>query len=480
MGEGTMEMGSTGRVPARRGVTNRVLTRRTRARALALGVALVVFGGTACSEPAGQAADTPAGDLLATACEGRDLLACARTTSLAPFVPDAPVAATGEPIVLGMVNQENTPVGSFPDLSAAVRAAAAFVNAELGGVGGRPIEVEVCNTNFSAEGSTACGQRFAEAGVPVVLGGIDVFGNAIDVLEANGVPYVGGIPVSSQSARSTNSFQWSGGTWGATVAFADHAATVLGADTVAIVYGEFGSITDAADYGRQVLESRGITTRMVPHPIITTDLTSPMTAAAAANPDAVIVLGADTGCKAAFDAVTVVGITVPVFYTGACVSPAIIASVPAAATEGATFNVENPVGPDTSSPDFDLYVRVVDAYGQGLNPIGAPTVAFRSFMNLYVVLAGLADATVDGGSGESSASGRVAGLIDAPSIVEGLRAGRDAPSFMGHPYTCDGEQLIGLPAMCSPQQILTRLVDGNLQQVGTWIDVGSIYAAAVR
>jgi branched-chain amino acid transport system substrate-binding protein len=440
-------------------------------RVLAAMAAVVLLGTAACSEDAGAPGGNATDDLLAAACEGLDLLSCARTTTLAPLVPERAVAAEGAPIVLGMINQENTPVGSFPELSSAVQAAVQFVNAELGGIGGRPVAVEVCNTNFSAEGSTACGQRFAEAGVPAVLGGIDVFGNAIDVLEANGVPYAGGIPVSAQSGRSTSSFQWSGGTWGATIAFAEYAVTDLGADTVAIVYGEFGSIADSAEYGRRVLESHGATARLVPYPILATDLTSPMTAAAATDPDAVIVLGADTGCKAAFDAVAVVGITAPVFYTGACASPSIIASVPAASTEGATFNVENPITPGASTAatvDFELYVRVLAAYGEGLNPIGASTVTFRSFMNLFAVLASVAD----------QAGGVDA--IDAASVTAALRAQRDVPSFMGHPYTCDGQQLIGLPAMCSPQQILARLVDGALEQVGPWIEVGDVYAEAVQ
>jgi branched-chain amino acid transport system substrate-binding protein len=166
----------------------------------------------------------------------------------------------------------------------------------------------------------------------------------------------------------------------------------------------------------------------------------------------------------------VVGITAPVFYTGACASPAIISSVPAAATEGATFNVENPVTASTSSADFELYLRVLDAYSDDLNPIGASTVAFRSFMNLYVVLAGLAANPGDGNGTP----------ISAASVTASLRAQRETPSFMGHPYTCDGAQLIGLPALCSPQQILAQLVDGTLVDLGTWIDVGAIYADAVR
>ena len=114
----------------------------------------------------------------------------------------------------------------------------------------------MCNTQFSAEGSTSCGQQFVEQDVAVVMGGIDVFGNGIEVLDDNGIPFVGGIPVSEQSVKSPNSFQWSGGSWGATIAFADYAINELDAEKVAIVYGEFGSITESAQYAQTVLERR--------------------------------------------------------------------------------------------------------------------------------------------------------------------------------------------------------------------------------
>lgn len=427
---------------------------------LAMIVLVVAVG---CSEPAEQAAQTDPSDAdtgRATACAGLELIECARLSTLGSLVPDTPVQATGEPLVLGMVNQENTPVGSFPELSVSVQAAAAFVNAELGGVGGRPVVIELCNTNFSAEGSTACGQRFAEQQVPVVLGGIDIFGNAVDVLEANSIPYVGGIPVSGQSVTATNAFQWSGGTWGAAVAFADYADTALDVESVAIVFGEFGSIADSADYGRTVLESRGITTTMVPYPIVTSDLTSPLSAALSSDPDALFVLAADTGCKAAFDGVQTLGVDMPVFYVGACASPNIVASVPAASTDGAYFNVEGPVSTTNPTPDFALYAGVLETYGDGLDPVGAATVSFRSFMNLWALLVA------------------AEGTLDADSVAAVLSAQVDTPSFMGHPYTCDREQFPGLPAMCSPQQIMVQMTDRRVTQIGDWIDVGAIYAAS--
>jgi branched-chain amino acid transport system substrate-binding protein len=419
----------------------------------ALLLATVLAGG--CSEPEPDASDSSTSTTLAVDCS--DLLACARESTVADLVPDEPTAATGEPIVLGMINQENTPAGSFPELSGAVQAGVEWINEEMGGIDGRPIEVQVCNTEFSPEGSTACAQQFVELGVPAVLGGIDVFGNAIDTLADNGIPYVGGIPVSTQSATSPLSFQWSGGTWGATVAFAEHAVEA-GAERVSILYGEFGSITQSAEYGRDVLEAAGVQVQLVPYPILATDLSAALEAAASTEPDAVAVLAADTGCRPAFEGLAALDLDITAYLVGACAAPTILDALDPEVTDGAIFNVEGPVDPDNPQPDASLYFEVVTRYGDGLDPVGAGTVSFRSFMNLYVVLR------------ELGADG-----IAAEAITEALRASDEEPSFMGHPYTCDGGHFDDLPALCSPQQILVQLVDGTLTQITDWIDVGAVY-----
>lgn len=427
----------------------------------ALIAGLALLGSVAaCSEerdPA-TAATTTAPSAVATECAA-DLFACAGRSSLAEAVPDTESKATGEPIVLGMINQENTPLGSFPELSSAARAAADFVNDRLGGVNGRPIRIEVCNTEFSPEGSTACAQRFVEAGVPAVLGGIDVFGNGITTLADNDIPFVGGIPLSTASATARTSYQWSSGIWGATVAFAHHAATETEADRVAIAYPEFGPITDAAERGERVLEEAGVSeVQLIPYPITATDLTSPLQAAAAAKPDALIMLAADTGCKGTFDGLATVGLDAQVYLVGACAGPKIVREAGPAKTDGTIFNVEGPIDPSEANVDFTLYSAVVAEYGDGFDPVGAGTVSFRSFMNLWAVLVGLDE-------------------ITPATIGAALDAQIDAPSFAGHPYTCDREQMTDLPAFCSPQQVLARMEGGELTQLGDWIDTGAVPGA---
>ena len=414
---------------------------------------------TACSEPEPDAAtEDNAAAAPADDCAGDALLECARASTIGDLVPEQATAAEGDPITIGMINQENTPAGSYPELSQGVDAAIAFVNEQLGGLDGRPIELEVCNTNFSAEGSTSCGQQFVEEEVPVVMGGIDVFGNGIEVLADNEIPFVGGIPISEQSVTSPNSFQWSGGSWGATVAFADWAANELEAEKVAIVYGEFGSITQSAEYAQTVLERSGVTTQLVPYPILATDVSSAIQAAATGEPDAIFMLAADAGCAAGYEGMQTLGVTAQRFFTGACVSPTILGSVDPAATEGTIFNVEGPISAADPNEDAALYQAVIDQYGDGVDAMGAATVTFRAFMNLYSIMRGL------GAEGTTPA-----GITDA------LSSQVDTPSFMGHPYTCDGQQFDGLPAMCSPQQILGQVEDGELVQLSDWIDVGAIY-----
>ncbi len=422
-----------------------------------LWVAVVLSAATfGCSEAQDPAAEAPTGGTDEVRCDESSLVECARSSSLGGVLSEDPGPASGEPILIGMVNQENTPAGSYPELSAAAQAAVEFVNQELGGVGGRPIELEVCNTEFSAEGSTSCGQQFVEAGVVAVLGGIDVFGNAIDVLADNDIPYVGGIPVSEQSVTAPNSFQFSGGSWGAAVAFADH-AVANDAEKVSIVYGDFGSIVDAAQIAKRVLERSDVAVQMVPYPVIATDLNAPLAAATSDEPDAVFVMAADTGCRAGLEGLHALGVQATKYFVGACASPAITEQAGSDATEGVVFNVEGPVDRADPSADQSLYDGVIAKYGgPGLDPIGAGTVSFRSFMNLYRILSGLD------------------GEITPAAVTEALRAQVDTPSFAGHPYTCDEQQFTGLPAMCAPQQILTEMRDGQLFQIGDWIDVGAI------
>jgi branched-chain amino acid transport system substrate-binding protein len=178
------------------------------------------------------------------------------------------------------------------------------------------------------------------------------------------------------------------------------------------------------------------------------------------DPDAIIALTADSGCKPTMLTAQQLGLKVPMLYTGACAAPKIVDSVNGAA-DGAVFNLEADLDP--GNPDNVLYQLIAARYGPKYRyeRLSAGTVSFRAMINLYAVLR-----TIGGDD------------VTRARVLEAFRTGRNHPSFFGHPYTCDGHQLEGYPAMCSPQQSLGRLNHGTVTGITGWLDVGAFAAGS--
>ncbi len=379
-------------------------------------------------------------------------------------VPDGATAAddAAEPVVIGMINQENSPVGSFPELRQAVEAAVAWINAELGGVNGRPLRLEACITSFSVEQSQACAQQLVQAGAVAVISGIDITATgSLPVLEQNGIPMISAIPTTLAEYRSTNAFSFSGGVTGAYVAFAAD-AHAKGATSIAIAYGDFESFSvPATDYGARVAESLGMEVTLVPFPITTTDFLPVVQSVIDSGADAITIGAADSACVPVITTLHDLGYEGLQYLVGACAAEQILAQVPDDVQADIVFNSEGPPIDDTSpaSLDGELFEAVVDRYATDAAG-GAGTVSFRAVMNLWSVLDGLDDPT-------------------PASVAEAMRGLADAPSFWGHPATCDGAQVPGFPALCSPQQTLFRILDDDGTAEGAsdgWIDVPALVA----
>ena len=367
------------------------------------------------------------------------------------------------PVKVGFIGINDGPIAALPELLQATETAVEFVNAELGGVDGHPIELVPCSVSLSPESSQRCAREVLDAGVVAVLGGINVMGGpGIALLEEAGVPYVGGVPVGVDEMTSPISFQFSGGTSGAFAAFAADAATRIKADKVGMVYVDYGAIADGAHrYGAQLMKSLGVDEVVeVTFPLTSTDVVAPIQKALEAKPDALIVGAADTSCAPALEAIADLKLDGPVYMMGACADKKWLDQVGVEKTVGTIFNIEGRLNQRVvDSADTEIYNAAVGEYGpKGLNPAGAATVSFRSTMNLWAVLDDLgAEAT-------------------PKQIIEKFRTAVDEPSFDGHPYTCDGKQVPDMPSLCSPQQVLAELVGPNefAEVSDGWIDVPAL------
>jgi branched-chain amino acid transport system substrate-binding protein len=174
-----------------------------------------------------------------------------------------------------------------------------------------------------------------------------------------------------------------------------------------------------------------------------------------------MVLAATQSCVPVMTAMREASAGTRLYLTGACADPSTLEEAGAAA-DGVLFNAEGPV--DGFDIEASIYRDVVERYATA--PAGgAGTVAFRGFMNLYSLLL---DAAPED--------------ISADRLVELARASVDRPSFWGHPYTCDGEQVPGLPALCAPQQILFTAGDSptGYEAITGWIATDELFASLRR
>ena len=103
--------------------------------------------------------------------------------------------ATGEPIKIGVQNLEGDPAGSFPEYVVAMEAAADYINTELGGLGGRPIELVVCKSVVSPDDSQRCANELAADGVELAMSTINFFGNHFSIYQGSDIPVLVVTPV---------------------------------------------------------------------------------------------------------------------------------------------------------------------------------------------------------------------------------------------------------------------------------------------
>lgn len=374
-----------------------------------------------------------------------------------------PADTAQEPIKIGFMNVDSAPIGAMPELHSATDAVEAFINNELGGVGGRPVEIVPCllSNALAPEEAAGCARQLVADGVVAVLGGIGLSnGAALAIFEENGIPWVGGIPVNFDEMTSPVSFQFSGGSPGAFAAFAEQAVVNDGAENVAVLYAEYPSIESAAlDYGAEVARARGAEVTEVSFPMVSQDFAAPVQKAVEGEPDAIFVAAADLSCAPVMQALIDLQTTAEIYMVGSCADAKQIAKVGADNVVGFNFNIENRLDQTASDlADTEIYTLAMEKYAPDTTPRSAATVAFKGAMNLWAVLDDLGpDATSE-------------------QIIEAFRSAEDEPSFDGHPYTCDGQQIPELPSMCASQQVIATLSapDEFTEASDGWIDVPTV------
>jgi branched-chain amino acid transport system substrate-binding protein len=215
------------------------------------------------------------------------------------------------PVQVGWLNQQGGAVSIGPLATNGAQSAVNYINAELGGVDGHPLQLDTCFITSAEEEGTTCGDQFAanhsidvigEGGVAI---GVQPFYSAIGTT----TPVVVGVAATTIDGVQPNAVILFGDATHVLGPFGTYAKDVLHAKTAALVYPEVAGITQGAAAIAAGLRAAGVTVKSVGFTEGQTDLTGPLIAAGAQTADMVIPYSQSTDCVNLANSLKSLGIT---------------------------------------------------------------------------------------------------------------------------------------------------------------------------
>ena len=296
----------------------------------------------------------------------------------------------------------------------------AYVNAELGGAGGRPLQLETCITDGSPEQSSGCANQLLEQD-PVAFVGEAEIGTtgSMPIIERAEVPRFGPAAITPELITSPGSFAlgldlvpgWSSWTEYLTAELGRRKEGELHRRRV---QRRAGDPTDR-EVGRRGQRCRDGETSL--YPATATDVSPQMAAVIGGSPDVIVAVPSAGTCVPLMQAHQSLAPDVPFFLPGICGDPRILEAAGDAA-EGTYigFSRLNPY--DTSDPEVAMYRRALDTYATEEVPLSEfASNSFAAVVNLKTLIDSLGDD------------------VTAAVLSETIVATTDEPNFMAEPYS---------------------------------------------
>ncbi|MGC2007265.1 ABC transporter substrate-binding protein [Trebonia sp.] len=294
------------------------------------------------------------------------------------------------PVTIGFVNQQGGPQVIGQHATDGAEMAVKYINAQLGGVDGHPVQLETCFIASAEEEGTGCAQKFlANKNIHVAAMGAAVIGVQSFYSTLGGaIPVVGGVAALGIDGAQKNTAVLFGDATSVLGPMGTYGKDVLHAKTAVILYPDTASATPGALATEAGLKAAGISVKMGPYPETTTDLTGVLASTGAASADMVIPAVAAPDCVNIQKALTQQGITDPKKIVAA---PLCLNGQVAAALGGDfpkwTYLIASSLFGDTTDPGMIEYMKLAQTYS---TPANAPDpwniVDFGQMMTIDKVL----------------------------------------------------------------------------------------------
>ena len=423
--------------------------RRTSVR-LAVGVAIALLAAGCGDSSASKGTSSSPPTTSSASASG------ASTTAQATTVP-AGNKATGAPVTIGWVNVDNSPSGSFPEMTKGVQTALSYVNNELGGWNGHPIKLDTCNPDSSAGASTNCSNQLVADHVPLVLTGVDAgSGGGVPVLLAANIPNVTSVPLGAAALTSANVFALAGGGVANIPAIANYITGTLHAKkVVALVTDNPSALGSVNSFAGPVYKAAGTDFQVIAVPAATADFGPIWAQAASGKPDFIMAVFGSDACLKLMQSRQSIGITIPTAYTESCASDTILKSA-ASSADNAYFTGTTLLTKDPNDADVATYVRASKQYSPADSLGGYHQLGFAQIMNTYAVLK-----TITGPD------------LTPAAVTSAFKGAVKVPGFMTHSFTCDGTVNSTFKPICNASVRILQQKNGVLTDVlNAWIPAG--------
>ena len=408
--------------------------------AAVIALALVLVSATACAD---SSKSSKADDNLST-------VSSSQAVADAPAGTFAGKKATGTAVKVGLINNEGGAAISQPEGRIAATAAVTYANANLGGLGGHPIELVICKEKEEPASAADCANQMVESGVVAVVVADTGYGAVMaPIIHKAKIAYVSYNAASAAELTAKDyGYAWTGGFPGDLNGMAQYAkkqkmtnVTLFALDVPAVT-------TGAKAIGVPAFAAQGVKLTVVPVPPGTPDATPQVSAGLKTNPQAIVEIGDATFCTSILKSMTALGSKAQKFIIQSCYAPSVFKAAGAALDGAKLFSTGDGA---TDDPEAKAYRAILAKYAPGAQTTGSAVPGYQSMMGLI------------------RAAAAVTGDITPASVDTAIRAAKDVPIPAGHggTMTCDGTALPGFPAVCSGSSVVatikgTKVVDSQL------------------
>ena len=240
-----------------------------------------------------------------------------------------PSHATGSTVTIGMIIDAGGSggIGTSALVEQGAKAAAAYVNADLGGLEGHKVSLYICENQNSPSGGQTCANDMVQHGVVAVVESFTGQGQTeVPTIIGAGIPYVVVTGASTAELTSPGAYDLEGG-FPAYLGAMALSAKQHGVKKVAFVVENVpAAIQGAQELGGIVYKAAGVGLDIVPVNPGTADISPQLQSAVSSGANAVGVIGDVTLCSSFLKAYNTLGLSLPRYVLSTCQDPSILNS----------------------------------------------------------------------------------------------------------------------------------------------------------